>query len=579
MYQTSLTKGQELTAQRMVREFRAQGYDAYLITSIYSDWEPVVDQERVIKAGGYVHLFDESLGIPVVRVKSSMATWPPRRVSFSDFVATLTSIVDDLKLNVLITHSTLWDGPEQVLKFVEWRRRMWAEGAPGGEVVFCHMSHFQEPSDERYAVEERSYRKAWNEVSLSKIVSEADFVLVTTPIEMEQMVKLGADRSRCVLFPGGIEDIRELPESAVSQRLVAIPEGARLVTVLGTVEERKNTLAVLSVAERMSAVRGLHFVIAGRLEGEYGRAVSERAKKLSNVSVIGEVDESEKVALIRRSYINLTMSRAEALGLSQLEFMLCGVPVVSSGAGGQSWLVSDGRNGLLLKGPDDVDGACASISELLRNRAKRDRIAREAARFASSFLMTRLIRTLSKHLERRVAELADKRRRERGLALEERTIDAWASPTRRVAATNRSLLIDDMRKGGDSVRIPYDELMMVTPHVKYSRSALLLGASATVFLLLERALKLNIEIPIAGRLASLIPLPLPSALSFILWFAGPFVPLAVGGLFTVLTAKQGYLVHRREKEPVFLPREFEKALRLADKLTPHDLFVREPTSG
>lgn len=578
MYQTSMTKGQELTAQRMVREFRAQGYDAYLITGIYHDWEPVVSQERVAKAGGYVHIFDESLGIPVIRVSSSIVSWPPRRVSFNDFVSTLTCLVDDLKLNVLITHSTLWDGPEQVLKFVEWRRKMSAEGSPGREVVFCHMSHFQEPSDERYAVEERSYRKAWNEVSLSKIVSQADFVIVETPLEMEQMVKLGASRSRCILFPGGIEDVRELPASGQSPKLALVPRRARVVAVLGTVEERKNTLAVLSVAERMSGVKGLHFVIAGRLEGSYGKEVSERASAMGNVSVLGEIDEGEKVALMRTSYVNLTMSRAEALGLSQLEFMLCGVPVVSSGAGGQSWVVSHGKNGLLLKGPDDFDGACAAISELLRDRAKRERMGREAARFARSFLMTRLVRALSKQLEARVAALADQGRRALGLAPEEKTIDAWVSRGMRVAATNRGLLIEDSR-GGETVRIQYDELTVVTPRVNYSRAALLLGGSATVLLLLERALGLNIEARLAAQLSLLVPASVHGALSSMVWFAGPFVPLALGAIYTLLTAEQGYLVHRGEKEPVFLSREFEKALRLADKLTPHDLFVHESVPG
>src|SRR5947209_1590293 len=108
MYQTSLTKGQELVAQRMVREFRRQGHDAFLITSIYQDNEPAVSADEVKRRGGYVHIFDRDLGIPVIRVNSDNTTWPPRRISFVDFVGILTSIVDDLKLNVIITHSTLW---------------------------------------------------------------------------------------------------------------------------------------------------------------------------------------------------------------------------------------------------------------------------------------------------------------------------------------------------------------------------------------------------------------------------------------------------------------------------------------
>src|SRR5439155_1473299 len=111
MYQTSLTKGQELVAERMVREFRRQGYDAFLIT-----------------------------------------------------------------------HSTLWNGPEEVAKFMGWRRELIASGSIHEHMLFCHMSHFQEPSDERYPLEERSYREAWNKFSLARIVKDADMLLVTTPM-------------------------------------------------------------------------------------------------------------------------------------------------------------------------------------------------------------------------------------------------------------------------------------------------------------------------------------------------------------------------------------------------------------
>src|ERR1700693_4806431 len=100
MYQTSITKGQELMAQRMVKEFRRLGHDAFLITSVYQDSEQVADPEEVRRRGGYVHLFDRYLGIPVIRVNSEGTTWPPRRISFVDFIGVLSSIVDDLKLNV-----------------------------------------------------------------------------------------------------------------------------------------------------------------------------------------------------------------------------------------------------------------------------------------------------------------------------------------------------------------------------------------------------------------------------------------------------------------------------------------------
>src|SRR5271157_4180099 len=166
MYETSRSKGQELVAQRMVREFNRLGHEAYLITSAYHDWEPVVTEEEIARRGGYSHTYERELGMPVLRVGSEIAGWPPRRVLFRNFVGVLTQIVSDLKLNVLITHSTLWNGPEDTIKFVVWNRHLAEEGAQNPPIILCHMSHFQEASDERYTVEERTYREVWNRISL-----------------------------------------------------------------------------------------------------------------------------------------------------------------------------------------------------------------------------------------------------------------------------------------------------------------------------------------------------------------------------------------------------------------------------
>jgi hypothetical protein len=105
MYQTSNSKGQELVAQRMVRDFIKLGQQAYLITSTYHDGQEIIPEEGLLKNKGYYFLEDEVLRIPVIRVDSHLAKWPPRRIAFREFVNTLNNIVDDFKLNVLITHN------------------------------------------------------------------------------------------------------------------------------------------------------------------------------------------------------------------------------------------------------------------------------------------------------------------------------------------------------------------------------------------------------------------------------------------------------------------------------------------
>jgi len=574
MYQTSLTKGQELVAQRMVREFRRQGHDAFLITSIYQDNEPVVSADEVKKRGGYVHVFDRDLGIPVIRVNSDDTTWPPRRISFSDFVGVLTSIVDDLKLNVIITHSTLWNGPEEVVKFVVWRKKMAIGGAPRSPLLFCHMSHFQEPNDERYAIVERSYREAWNNVILPQVIAEADLVLVTTPYEANSMKELGAKDERLFLFPGGIddEDIASLGREDVFRSKYGLPADAKLVSFLGTVEERKNPLGLLEVAKLLSKRQDIRFVIAGRTEGPYAEGLKEDASKLPNVSVLGSISDEEKAALIRTSLANITLSRAESLGISQLEFMSAGVPVITSGVGGQSWIVGDGSNGIVLNGPDDAEGAADAIRKLADRPGFRRKLGKIARRTASAYSLTRLVDSLSARLMARIRMSTDDMPALRNMPGDERIIEAWVHKGKKVAATSKRLIVRSAKGSRDVTSVLYDDIAKIEKHAEAPWAVLGLGALATALLLAQDIMGfglLSYLEPLAY--SALSPLGL-SGVAGTLVDLIPFVPVAIAAAGFFSTVNRGYLVHYGSSRKLFLPDRFGKALKLADKLTPKELL-------
>lgn len=572
MYQTSITKGQELVAQRMVKEFRRQGYDAFLITSIYHDWEPVVTAEEVKKRGGYIHLFDRDLGIPVVRVNSEGASWPPRRISFVDFVGVLSRLVEELDLNVLITHSTLWNGPEEVSKFIDWRRRLIEGGTPHHPVLFCHMSHLQEASEERYEIYERSYREAWNRSAMPQILSAADVVLATTPLEGQLMKSLGLDESKIFLFPGGVDDDSLLPSGNADQFRVKykLPAEASLASYLGTVEERKNPGAILAVARALQARKDIHFVIAGRLEGDYGAKLKEEAATLLNVSVLGPVAEEDKGGLIRASCININMSRSEALGLSQLEFMLLRVPVISSGVGGQSWVVNSDR-GVILKGPEDVDGAVAATAKLVDSPSLRRRLGKSASRFSAAFTLTRLVDGLAKKLERRLLARAEPH--DVHMSSGEQVIEAQVSNGQRVAATTKRLVITSSQGGKAAVIIPYNQIVKIVRWVRAPWSILSAGLGVTVFLMGERILHLGLIDSLQPGIMFVLSKVGHPELTLLTLTLLPLAPLTVSLIAFVARLSKGYLVRYGTEGKLFLPKEFLKALRLADKLTPKDLFA------
>ena len=402
MYQTSFTKGQELVAQRMAQKLAKLGHRAFLIAGPYHDNKLVseyMELERSVE--GYLFFEKSGFQVPVIRVDGYVSTWPPRRIMFRDFVSVLRRLSDRFGLDTIISHSTLWNGPEEATKFVLWKRMLKTQGLDEGEVIYCHMSHYQHPDPMRYGVVESTFRTAWNSIAFPHIFQTAKVILCITPIEEDQMVAMGAKREQCHLYPGGVDEEPfkkyETKDPASFLEKHSIPTDTKLVTYLGTVEERKNPLAVVRIAKMLRDTKEVHFVVAGYPSSQDGR-VREEARGLGNLSYVGAISEEEKVALIRASYVNILLSRMEALGLTQLEFMYGGVPVITSAVGGQKWLVRDGIDGMHVRGPRDLRGAAEAVEKLVNNHPLRDELAENARRRAQKFTLTKITSSLVSRL-------------------------------------------------------------------------------------------------------------------------------------------------------------------------------------
>jgi len=569
MYQTSTSKGQELVAQRMVSYFRRLGHDAYLITSIYHDGKEVISEDSIADKE-YVLIEDHELNIPIIRVGSFTSRWPPRRILFKDSIHTLERIVNEFNLTVLITHSTLWNGPEEVAKFVEWRHNIKTLGGYQDPLIFCHMSHFHEPSAGRYSIIERSFRIAWNQLSLKTVLRVADLILVVTPFEMEEKVKLGAPKKKCVLFPGGVDDYSFLtfatsrPEQLLQQ--FSIPNDARIVSYIGTIEERKNPKAILDVAEHLASRKDIHFVIAGRGDDEYAAAMKERATHLPNVTVLGELNENEKVQLIKTSYLNILLSRMEALGLAQLEFMFQGVPVITSGIGGQAWIVKNDQDGIQVDGPDDVDGAVNAIVELVDDSKKWSELSIHAKEKAADFALTKLIHNLE-------GALTNEIERETGISTlpaevrstlpePEIVVQTWSHGTRRLITTNKRLFIQRGRLSRSVIEIPYASTKSIEYIRRYDWRTLLAGAGLSLLMFIHHYISPILSRTLTSRFVSIITLLVPNIRPNLpqiladIWL----LPVTIGFILFLINARKGYALHGPTRNPIYLPPSFGEAI-------------------
>lgn len=105
-------------------------------------------------------------------------------------------------------------------------------------------------------------------------------------------------------------------------------------------------------------------------DGPERGAAEEEARSLgvaAHVRFLGRIDSVAPLLAVADAYL-LTTDR-ESFGLSALEAMASGVPVVAAGVGGITEVVEDGVTGALLPVGDTV-AMSAALAELLTDRAK-----------------------------------------------------------------------------------------------------------------------------------------------------------------------------------------------------------------
>jgi glycosyltransferase involved in cell wall biosynthesis len=118
------------------------------------------------------------------------------------------------------------------------------------------------------------------------------------------------------------------------------------------------------------------------------------------VHFIGRQDPVE--SLLGVSDLLLLPSETESFGLAALEAMACGVPVMSSDAGGLPELIEDGRCGILVPENGQEQGIQKAVA-LLSNAAMLEQFRQASIRRASDFSLDRVL-PLYEALYRKVLE-------------------------------------------------------------------------------------------------------------------------------------------------------------------------------
>jgi glycosyltransferase involved in cell wall biosynthesis len=190
---------------------------------------------------------------------------------------------------------------------------------------------------------------------------------------------LGADPGRITVIPGGVDE-RFHPGVLPARR--ARP----YVLTVASRTARKN-LGALDVTARRLAAEEIDLVAVG---GDRPQFRAERST--GGLVELGPVDDRELPGLYAGALAFVLPSRYEGFGLTVLEAMACGTPVVTSNVTALPELVGDAG---LLVDPDDPQEIADAVERAIGDEALRTKGPRRAARFTWAATAERLHGVLS----------------------------------------------------------------------------------------------------------------------------------------------------------------------------------------
>lgn len=157
------------------------------------------------------------------------------------------------------------------------------------------------------------------------------------------------------------------------------------IITFGRIGSEKNLKFLIDAFTRLaSQFPDLHFLIVG--DGPYREELEQIVKSSgleTRIHLLGMIRHEELFPIVKNALVFLSASTTETQGLTTLEAMACGVPVVAvQGPGVEDTLAGD-QGGYLV--PENLEKFCEKVSILINETKVREAKSKEALKRAGDF--------------------------------------------------------------------------------------------------------------------------------------------------------------------------------------------------
>lgn len=201
-----------------------------------------------------------------------------------------------------------------------------------------------------------------------RIVQEADHIIAECPQDRDDLINYyDAPSEKITIIPCGFNPHEFYPLDPLLARMVlGLDPSEKIILQLGRMVPRKGVDNVISALAKVKQM-GLHarlIVVGGGNDSEEEMKrlmrIAEENDVVSSITFAGQKNREVLKYYYSASNLFITTPWYEPFGITPLESMACGTPVIGSNVGGIKYTVENGKTGYLVE-PNDVGELAAKI--------------------------------------------------------------------------------------------------------------------------------------------------------------------------------------------------------------------------
>lgn len=226
---------------------------------------------------------------------------------------------------------------------------------------------------------------------------ESRIVVANSSWTRERLLESGLKAEQIRVVVGGMDAVLFSPPGdrpGLRKSLGLDADDFVLVTAGNLIGKKNFDTVIRALAKLNSQGHGnLRYVAVGDGPEEEGlKRLAHDLKVGDRVQFVGRKSQADLARYYQAADLYVQASRnhrlesgevdVETMGRTYFEAGGCGVPVIGARVGGVPSVIEDGKNGLLVDDPEDVDEVAARISQLLADPTLRSRMGAEGVKLA-----------------------------------------------------------------------------------------------------------------------------------------------------------------------------------------------------